>query len=331
MCIGIRSPNLDRITYSNRLLCRTKSLWFPLLAVVAVLVSSCAADTADTEPAAVDEPLIQRTSLPESTVSPSSVAAPTSASSATQATSASSITGSSIADSSTVSSTSVPSTTAPSTTVSSTTESEPTTDASPTGPTGTTTGALGATDPSLPDQVVSLRFESQVDDVPVAVFKETALTILNDARSWGQAGFSFRSDPSSDFRVVLAEGAAVDQLCLPLRTYSKVSCQNGPVVALNADRWRSAVPHWTLGVDVYRGYLVNHEVGHLIGLRHPAPRCPVPGRPAGVMEQQTSGLEGCVGNQWPRDWEIELARVRPVVYAPLPDWGPDPVPANAEN
>ena len=80
----------------------------------------------------------------------------------------------------------------------------------------------------------------------------------------------------------------------------------------------------------YRTYLVNHEVGHLIGLRHPTPRCPTPGAPAAVMEPQTGGLVGCVGNGWPRDWEIDYALVRPAVIAPLPDWGPDPVPANLE-
>ena len=179
--------------------------------------------------------------------------------------------------------------------------------------------------------MVRLRFESLVSDVSTEQLSETAMTILNDPRGWIGAGFTFVADPAAPYRVVLAEGPEVDQLCLPLRTFGTVSCQNGPVVALNADRWRNAVDHWTLGVEVYRGYLVNHEVGHLIGQRHPTPRCPVAGRPAGVMEQQTAGLEGCVGNPWPRHWELEHARARPVVYAPLPDWGPDPVPANGES
>ena len=162
-------------------------------------------------------------------------------------------------------------------------------------------------------------------------FASEATTILNDPQGWIRAGFTFVADDNAPYRVVLAEPATVDELCLPLMTYGRVSCQNGPVVALNADRWRDAVPHWELGVEVYRGYLVNHEVGHLIGQRHPTPRCPVAGRPAGVMEQQTAGLEGCVGNPWPRDWEIAFAQARPVVYAPLPDWGPDPIPANRES
>ncbi len=194
-----------------------------------------------------------------------------------------------------------------------------------------TTAATAGFEQAGSPQVVRLRFESLVDDVSVDDLASQALAILNDERGWVQAGFSFVADPDAPYRVVLAEGPTVDQLCLPLKTGGTVSCQNGPVVALNADRWRTAVDHWVLGVDVYRGYLINHEVGHLIGQRHPKPRCPVPGRPAGVMEQQTGGLKGCIGNPWPRDWEIVHAAKRPVVYAPLPDWGPDPVPANGES
>lgn len=184
--------------------------------------------------------------------------------------------------------------------------------------------------PDSREQVVALRFESWVADVEVDDLAREALGVLNDPRGWPRAGFRFIEDGASPFRVVLAEGPDVDALCLPLQTGGTVSCQNGPVVALNATRWRTAVEHWDSDVADYRGYLVNHEVGHLLGQRHPKPRCPVPGRPAGVMEQQTGSLRGCTGNAWPRDWEIAFADRRPVVYAPLPDWGPDPVPANGE-
>lgn len=181
------------------------------------------------------------------------------------------------------------------------------------------------------DETVALRFESRVPDVGTAELEAVALDVLNDPRGWVKAGFQFISDPTSDYLVVLAEPTEVDELCLPLTTGGTASCQNGPIVALNADRWRLAVDHWDRDLADYRGYLINHEVGHLIGQRHPAPRCPIAGRPAGVMEPQTGNLAGCTGNAWPRDWEIAHALVRPVVYAPLPDWGPEPVPVNGES
>jgi hypothetical protein len=55
--------------------------------------------------------------------------------------------------------------------------------------------------------------------------------------------------------------------------------------------------------------LVNHEVGHLLGQHHPAdPQCRAPGRPAPVMAQQSTELEGCLPNAWPLPAEIAYAR-----------------------
>lgn len=155
--------------------------------------------------------------------------------------------------------------------------------------------------------------------------------ILGDNRSWKTAGFEFVEEPTARFSIVLAEPGEVDRLCLPLRNGGKVSCQNGPVVAINADRWRKAVPEWNKGLATYRTYVVNHEVGHLVGMRHPAPQCPVAKAPASVMDQQTKGLAGCTANWWPLDWELDLARKRPAVLAPDPSWeaGPPPRPPGA--
>ncbi len=169
---------------------------------------------------------------------------------------------------------------------------------------------------------IRLRVESRVDDVTDAELATAVFDVLNRPEGWVQAGFTFVPDPASELQVVLADGAAVDALCLPLETYSKVSCQNGATVALNADRWRLAFDGWDTDVASYRVYLINHEVGHLIGQRHPAERCPVPGRPAGLMEPQTAGLEGCSGNGWPRAWELVYASERPVKIGPLPSWQP---------
>jgi hypothetical protein len=175
------------------------------------------------------------------------------------------------------------------------------------------------------DLVIHLAFRSEVDDVTTAEFTSTAMTILNAAEGWNQSGFTFVADDSSELMVVLAEGSAVDEMCLPLETYGSVSCQNGPVVALNADRWRLAGRDWDSTVSAYRVYLVNHEVGHLIGLRHPDRRCPTGDAVSAVMEPQTNNLGRCVGNGIPLQWELNWATSRPAVVGPTPDWdGPRP-------
>jgi hypothetical protein len=141
-----------------------------------------------------------------------------------------------------------------------------------------------------------------------ADFAEAVEQTLTDPRGWQRAGFRLVQDRSAPYVVVLAEPAEVDRLCLPYDTGGRYSCQNGPVVALNADRWRTATPQWTGDLATYRQMLVNHEVGHLLGQHHPpAPQCPQPGRTALVMSQQSTELDGCLPNPWPLPEEVARA------------------------
>ncbi|MFZ1440235.1 MAG: DUF3152 domain-containing protein [Candidatus Microthrix subdominans] len=171
-------------------------------------------------------------------------------------------------------------------------------------------------------ETVALAIESRVDDVSTDELSVITMSTLNDPRGWGQAGFTFDVDPDSANRLVLAEPDVVDELCAPIETGGTLSCQNGPVVVLNVDGWRTAPEGWP-DVETYRQFLVNHGVGHLISQFHPSNRCPVPGEPEALMAPQANGLEGCTANPWPLNWEVLLAVQRPVVLAPMPDVKPD--------
>lgn len=142
---------------------------------------------------------------------------------------------------------------------------------------------------------------------------------LGDDRGWSRAGFRFVADNDGPYLIVLGEASEVQQLCQPYDVYGQYSCQNGPVVALNADRWRQATPKWTGTLADYRRMLVNHEVGHLLGLHHPdGLQCPHTGRLARVMSQQSTELNGCRPNPWPLPAEIAQAARHDQPLAPPP-------------
>jgi hypothetical protein len=123
---------------------------------------------------------------------------------------------------------------------------------------------------------------------------------LTDARGWQAihpVSFERTDKPDADLRVILATPTLTDKLCLPLDTGGEVSCRVENRVVLNAKRWMYAVPAYAGQLDLYRSYLVNHEVGHALGHGHST--CTTKNTPAPVMMQQTKGLGGCLPNAWP--------------------------------
>lgn len=108
-----------------------------------------------------------------------------------------------------------------------------------------------------------------------------------------------RVDSGARIRVVVAPPGVVDAYCarVGLNTAGIYSCWDGRRTMLNHMRWtQGAPPHFT-DVDTYRGYLINHEVGHGFGFGHVG--CPAAGAPAPVMMQQTIRIEGCRPNPFP--------------------------------
>jgi hypothetical protein len=145
-------------------------------------------------------------------------------------------------------------------------------------------------------------------------FARVLAETMADPRGWRRANFDVRQADDAPYRVVLAEGEEIDRLCHPYDTGGEFSCQNGGVVAINAERWREGVDHWPDGLAAYRTMLLNHEMGHLLGQHHRD--CPAPGRPAPVMQQQSGSLRGCLANVWPLDAEIERAARHDLKLAP---------------
>ena len=141
----------------------------------------------------------------------------------------------------------------------------------------------------------------------LAEFSRHVEWTLADIRGWS-LGWDIRFDEVSsggDFTVYLAspqQVAAAAPVCS-----TEYSCAVGDRVYINDVRWRQATDTFAhRSLADYRRYVLNHEVGHWLGLGHPS--CPGDGQPAPVMQQQSISLEGCRENVWPLQWELDQAR-----------------------
>jgi hypothetical protein len=128
---------------------------------------------------------------------------------------------------------------------------------------------------------------------------------LSDPRSWGNGGrMSFQRVGAAeaaagqfDFKVSLVSPGHMETYCPGVGTGGYTSCRYADRAVINLARWATAVPDYAGDIATYRLYVVNHEVGHVLGNGHQP--CPGPGQLAPVMQQQTLGLQGCAKNAWP--------------------------------
>ncbi|KOG36633.1 MULTISPECIES: DUF3152 domain-containing protein [Streptomyces] len=151
------------------------------------------------------------------------------------------------------------------------------------------------------------RYRVQVEDGIEISAQEAAAEIqriLAHPRGWaahGRGRFQLVSE-NADFVIRIATPDTADALCLRqgLRTHGELNCETSEGVVVNLRRWMLGSPTFAGKPEEYRHLIINHEVGHEIGIRSHM-GCPGPGRLAPAMMQQIKGLHGCRSNAFPYD------------------------------
>jgi hypothetical protein len=146
-------------------------------------------------------------------------------------------------------------------------------------------------------------------------FSKIARQALNSQDGWSLGRrIVFRTTPrDADFRLIVASPAVVEDAAPGCS--ARWSCRVGDRVYINELRWLEKSPDWPGNLYTYRAYVVNHEVGHWLGLGHLD--CPEAGAPAPVMMQQSKGFRPCNPNVWPQAYELRrIAPSRDVDWSP---------------
>jgi len=156
------------------------------------------------------------------------------------------------------------------------------------------TAAMATTELKTPGLRYRVAVETDIHGLDPDDFAAQVSATLADPRGWRAPLRRVGPGQPYDFTIYLVTPGTRDVLCAD-QADGYTSCRNGDRVVLNIARWVKGVPR--IKLKTYRQYMVNHEVGHRLGHGHE--KCPGPGKPAPVMQQQTLGLHGCTPNPWP--------------------------------
>lgn len=128
----------------------------------------------------------------------------------------------------------------------------------------------------------------------IRAFTKEVRECLTDPRGWVGKGYSFvqvKSNPDIEIRMSSPHGLR-KQGC---DGHLNCALLGGDKLWVNAMLWTGKWDNKSKqNLDGYRHYVMNHEMGHVLGFVHTT--CPGAGLPAPVMMQQTLGLHGCAPN-----------------------------------
>lgn len=138
-------------------------------------------------------------------------------------------------------------------------------------------------------------------------FKRDVHNILSNKKSW-KINF-IHSDEDFDFEIILTPAKEITNIC----NFEGLSCADIMMnkIYINNYRWSKGAKPSKLSVKDYRIYLINHEVGHILGMDHDKP---IKGRKVPVMNQHTLGIGSGKPYMWPLEREQkEMLKMQKII------------------
>ena len=131
-------------------------------------------------------------------------------------------------------------------------------------------------------------------------FIDEVNNILNEKKGWNKYNYTFteKHNGKTDFIIILTPMNIIKSKFPQNISWTVFKPNNIPIIYINEYRWKHGSNKINVKIEEYRKYLINHEVGHVLGFDHET--CNInKSKKAPVMMQQTLGIGQCEFNPYP--------------------------------
>jgi hypothetical protein len=144
-------------------------------------------------------------------------------------------------------------------------------------------------------------------------FRQTVHVTLNDPRGWGipfydvPLEYLLQLPKDKAFIIRLTPAPVLNQKYREFGDRQlSVANMNERTIDINYCRWTEECPNQSqLPLEQYRQYVIQHEVGHMMGKKHPT-QVVTSQQKAPVMMQQTLGIHHHEPNPWPTEFDKKV-------------------------
>ena len=140
-------------------------------------------------------------------------------------------------------------------------------------------------------------------DIPKTIAK--IKSILYDPNGWTKFGYRFiEVNEHPNFIITIAPNRIIKKIC----NFTGLSCADSTnpkrkIIYLNLEKWVNGSKKSKLSLDMYRNYLLFHEIGHILGKGHLKSKDFDPGTICPIMVQMTLGIGNLLPNCFPTEFD----------------------------